>query len=98
VCHGPAALVPIKLSNGDALIKGKRLTAFTNDEEEAAQLTAAMPFSLENKLVELGAKFEKKDVWQEYIVRDGRLITGQNFASANAIALEFVKVIKEITG
>jgi len=97
VCHGPAALVPIKLSNGDALVKGKRVTAFSNAEEEAVKLTSAMPFSLEDKLVELGAKFEKKDLWQEYVVRDGRLITGQNPASSTALALEFVKVTKEIT-
>lgn len=55
ICHGPAALVNIKLSNNKYLIEGKSVTAFTNDEEKAVQLTKVMPFLLETKLIERGA-------------------------------------------
>ncbi|KNC99431.1 uncharacterized protein SPPG_05672 [Spizellomyces punctatus DAOM BR117] len=79
VCHGPAAIVNIKLSNGDSLVKGKRVTSFSNSEEDAVQLSPVMPFLLENALKSAGAKYEKaaKD-WEAHVVVDGRLITGQN--------------------
>jgi putative intracellular protease/amidase len=90
VCHGPAALVNIKLKNGDYLVKGIELTAFSNAEEEAAGLTKIMPFLLETKLVERGAKFSKADLWQEKVVVSQRLVTGQNPASAAAVAKAIV--------
>lgn len=95
VCHGPAALVNVKLSNGKYLVSGKKLTAFTNEEEEAVKLTEVMPFLLETELVKKGAEFLEKDNWKENVVVDGRLITGQNPASAKKLGKEIVKLLKE---
>jgi putative intracellular protease/amidase len=94
VCHGPAALVNIKLSNGKYLIEGKSVTAFTNDEEEAAQLTDIMPFLLETKLIERGAIFKNAGLWQENVVINGRLVTGQNPASARAVGEAIVHILE----
>jgi putative intracellular protease/amidase len=93
VCHGPAALINVKLSNGDYLVTGKKITAFSNAEEEAAQLTKVMPFLLQTSLEKRGAIYEKSDLWQKKVVVDGRLITGQNPASASGVATEALKLI-----
>lgn len=85
VCHGPAGIVNIKLNNGKFLVDGKRVNSFTNEEEKAVKLENKVPFLLESKLKERGAKFEKSELWQEHVTVDGRLITGQNPASATAI-------------
>ncbi|MCJ1465895.1 hypothetical protein MMC07_004514 [Pseudocyphellaria aurata] len=83
VCHGPAALVNAKLSDGSYLIQDKELTAFSNAEEDQMGLSKAMPFMLETDLVNNGAKFVKADEpFGEKVVVAGRLITGQNPASA----------------
>lgn len=86
VCHGAAGLVSATTALEDPIVKGRRLTAFTNQEEEAVGLTEQMPFLLETRLRELGAKFENKDNFQPYSVRDGQLVTGQNPASSEAVA------------
>jgi len=85
VCHGPAALVNLQLSNGAYLVAGKTVAAFTDDEEAAAGLTNVVPFLLESTLVARGAKHQKAALWQENVAVDGRLITGQNPASAGAV-------------
>jgi putative intracellular protease/amidase len=86
VCHGPAALVDVRLSSGEFLVAGKRVTGFSNAEEEAAQLTQVVPFLLESALVERGGRYEKAgDLWQEHVVSDGRVVTGQNPASAAGV-------------
>jgi putative intracellular protease/amidase len=88
VCHGPAALTHVKLTSGGYLLDGQRVTGFSNSEEAAVGLTDAMPFSLEDKLKEAsGGKYEKADDWAAKVVvaRDGRLITGQNPASASGV-------------
>ena len=85
VCHGPAALVDVCLSSGDYLVAGKRVTGFSNDEEEAAELTKVVPFLLESALVERGGRYQKAGLWQEHVVTDGRLVTGQNPASAAGV-------------
>merc|ERR1719436_965078 len=65
VCHGPAALVPLVLSDGKPLIEGHKVTSFTNKEEDAVQLTDAMPFPLETKLKDLGGEFTcADDMWK----------------------------------
>ena len=100
VCHGPAGLVNIKLSNGKYLVDGKKVNAFTNEEEVAVKLNNVVPFLLEDKLKERGAKFEKSGLWQSHVVTDQRLITGQNPQSAQALGeaiLEQLKV-QQITG
>jgi putative intracellular protease/amidase len=85
VCHGPAGLVNIKLSNGKYLVDGKRINAFTNEEEIAVGLEKVVPFMLETTLIERGAIFEKSGLWQNHVAVDGRVITGQNPASAHSV-------------
>ncbi|MGC4041872.1 MAG: type 1 glutamine amidotransferase domain-containing protein [Flavobacterium sp.] len=85
VCHGPAGLVNIKLSNGKFLVEGKKINAFTNEEEVAVKLDKVVPFLLESKLIERGAIFEKSGLWQSHVVTDQRVITGQNPQSAKAV-------------
>lgn len=93
VCHGPAALVNIKLSNGRYLIEGKRLTAFSNAEEIAAELSDIMPFLLESKLVDRGAIYSSAGLWQKHITVDDRLVTGQNPASAEGVGEAVATII-----
>ena len=86
VCHGPAALVNVKLSDGSYLIKGKEVTAFSNAEEDQAGLSKEMPFMLETDLGTNGGKFVKAaEPWGEKVVVSGKLITGQNPASAAGV-------------
>ncbi|MBO0931433.1 DJ-1/PfpI family protein [Fibrella aquatilis] len=94
VCHGPAGLVNIKLSDGRYLVDGKRVNAFTNEEEIAVKLETVVPFLLESKLIERGAKFEKAGLWQPKVVVDGRLVTGQNPASATSVAEALLQVLQ----
>ncbi|MGE8552739.1 MAG: type 1 glutamine amidotransferase domain-containing protein [Chryseobacterium jejuense] len=91
VCHGPAGLVNIKLNNGKYLVDGKKINAFTNEEESAVKLTDVVPFLLENKLKERGAKFEKSGLWQNHVVTDQRVITGQNPQSAKSVGEAILK-------
>lgn len=93
VCHGPAALVNVKLNNGSYLVDGKNVAAFSNSEEEAAGLTKVMPFLLESKLLERGANYSKNSLWQKHVVVDQRLVTGQNPASASGVGEAVVKLL-----
>lgn len=86
VCHAPAALKNVKDINGEPLIKGKKVAAFSNSEETAGQSTDAIPFSLEDMLKQKGANYVKGNDWQPFAVADGLLITGQNPASAELVA------------
>ncbi|TDD78907.1 type 1 glutamine amidotransferase domain-containing protein [Flavobacterium caseinilyticum] len=85
VCHSPAALKNVKV-NGEFLVKGKKLTGFSNTEEEAVGLTNVVPFLLEDALQTNGATYSKVGDWQPYAVEDGLLITGQNPASSKLVA------------
>ncbi len=95
VCHGGAALVDIKLSNGERLIKGKSVAAFTNEEEQSLGTAEIIPFLLQDKLIERGANFIIGKPWQENVVVDGRLITGQNPASAKKVAQNIIKALEQ---
>ncbi len=95
VCHGPAGLVNIKLNNGKYLVEGKKINAFTNEEESEVKLTNVVPFLLEDKLKERGAKFEKSGLWQNHVVTDQRVITGQNPQSAKSVGEAIVKELKK---
>ncbi|ATB30349.1 type 1 glutamine amidotransferase domain-containing protein [Melittangium boletus] len=95
VCHGPAALVGVKGPDGKPLVNGKRLAAFSNAEEKAAKFDAIVPFPLETRLRELGARYESGPMWSSFAVRDGRLITGQNPASSAATAREVISALSE---
>lgn len=91
VCHGPAALVDIRLSNGKYLVDGQSVTGFTNSEEAAVGLTEVMPFLLESKMRERGARFESAANFQCKVAINKGLITGQNPASATAAAEAIVE-------
>ncbi|MFG2192120.1 type 1 glutamine amidotransferase domain-containing protein [Streptomyces sp. NPDC048639] len=95
VCHGPAALVNLTLSDGSYLVAGKNLAAFTNDEEEAAGLTNEVPFALQSKLEERGAKHSGAPNFEAHVVTDGRLVTGQNPASAPGLGEALVRVLSD---
>src|SRR5690606_20733211 len=95
VCHGPAGLVNVQLSNGKYLIEGKKINAFTNEEETAVKLDKVVPFLLETKLIERGAKFEKSGLWQPHVVIDQRLVTGQNPQSAKEVGMAVLKLLQE---
>ncbi len=82
VCHGPSGLVNIRLSNGKYLVDSKKINAFTNEEEVAVGLDKVVPFLLETKLIERGARFEKSGLWQKHVSVDQRVVTGQNPQSA----------------
>lgn len=86
VCHGPAALVNVRLEDGSFLVEGKRIAAFTDAEEAAVQLEEVVPFSLESVLKERGACHEASPNFEQKIVTDGRLVTGQNPASAQGVS------------
>jgi len=86
VCHAPSVLVNVKLPDGGPLVKGKDVTGFSNSEEDAVKLTSVVPFSLEDKLLALGALYTKGYNWTSYVKSDGDLITGQNPASSEAVA------------
>ena len=91
VCHGPAGLVNIRLNNGKYLVDGKKINAFTNEEESEVKLTNVVPFLLENRLKERGAQFEKSGLWQNHVVADQRVITGQNPQSAKSVGEAILK-------
>ncbi|WP_253679869.1 type 1 glutamine amidotransferase domain-containing protein [Tenacibaculum mesophilum] len=94
VCHGPSALVNIKLSNGNYLVDGKIVSVFTNEEEANVKLENVVPFLLEDKLIERGATVDKAAMWQEKVSVDERLVTGQNPASAKLVAEKIVELLK----
>jgi putative intracellular protease/amidase len=91
VCHGPAGLVGVKLSDDTPLVAGKTLTAFTDEEERETTLDKDVPFLLETRLRELGAEFIGKDNWADHLKADGKLITGQNPQSTISVAKEVVE-------
>ena len=78
VCHGPAGLLQAIDQNGNSILKNKKVTGFTNDEENSVGLTKVVPFLLEDRMKELGSKFERGQDFKQFVVSDGRLITGQN--------------------
>lgn len=92
VCHAPGVLHRVTYKGGP-LVKGKRLTGFSNSEEEQVQLTKVVPFLVEDELKRLGARFEKGPDWQSFVIVDGRLITGQNPASSTGAAEALLKLI-----
>ena len=94
VCHAPSALLNAKDENGEPLVKGKKVTGFTDTEEEAVQLTNVVPFLLEDELKEKGGIYSKKDDWASYVVQDGLLITGQNPASSEEAAKQLLALLK----
>jgi len=94
VCHAPAALINVKAENGEPLVKGKKVTGFSNTEEEAVGLTKVVPFLLEDELKKLGAHYSNETYWSSFVQQDGLLITGQNPASSEAVAKLLLKSLQ----
>ncbi len=94
VCHSPAVFHRV-MYQGAPLVKGKRVTGFTNGEEEAVHLTHVVPFLVEDELKRVGGLFEKAPDWQSFAIVDGRLVTGQNPASSTAAANSLLKVLAQ---
>ena len=92
-CHGPVGLVDCCKPDGTPLVAGKAVTCFADSEEEAVQLAATVPYLLESKFKEQGAKYEKADDWHPNVVVDGKLVTGQNPQSSVACAAEVIKLL-----
>ncbi|WP_174435345.1 type 1 glutamine amidotransferase domain-containing protein [Psychroserpens damuponensis] len=94
VCHAPAALKNVKGTDGEPLVKGKKVTGFTNSEEDAVGLTKVVPFLVEDMLNENGGIYSKKEDWAAYAIQDGNLITGQNPASSELVAEKLLESLK----
>tara|TARA_R110002096_G_scaffold151508_1_gene314123 strand:- start:2355 stop:3041 length:687 start_codon:yes stop_codon:yes gene_type:complete len=86
VCHAPAALKNVKNISGEPLVKEKKVTGFTNSEEELVGLTNVVPFLVEDMLKEKGGIYSKSNDFEAYALEDGLLITGQNPASSQKVA------------
>jgi putative intracellular protease/amidase len=93
VCHGPAGLLNVTLSDGSHLVAGRRVSAFTNDEERAVGMTDIVPFLLADALAEKGATFDAAPSFIPHVVVDGQLVTGQNPASATDVAKAAVAAV-----
>lgn len=94
VCHGPVALVGATRSDGCPLVAGKRISAFTNTEEQAVGLAEVVPFLLQDRIAALGATFVKSEDFTSHVVTDGHLVTGQNPQSSVAGAEAVLALLK----
>lgn len=95
VCHGPAGLLNIKLSDGTPLIQGKRLDSFTNEEERANGTADVVPFLLQSQLEQRGCIFDEMAPWSDHVVTDGRLVTGQNPQSALSLGHTLLQLLTQ---
>ena len=86
VCHAPAVFLNVTRSDNTPLVSGKKVTGFSNNEEEAVGLTDVVPFLLEDELRNKGGEYSQGDDWSPNCVTDGMLVTGQNPASSEAVA------------
>jgi len=95
VCHGPTALLNVKLSDGSNLLEGKKVNSFTEAEEniDKHELGDVIPFMLDEALIKQGALFSYAEPFESCVVTDGSLVTGQNPASASSVAIEMIKLI-----
>jgi len=92
VCHAPGVLHRVQFQ-GEPLVKGKRVTGFTNGEEAAVNLTHVVPFLVEDELKRIGGIYEKAADWAPFAIVDGRLVTGQNPASSTVAAKTLMQVL-----
>jgi putative intracellular protease/amidase len=95
VCHAPGVFKNVKFSNGDAFVKDKNVTGFSNSEEDAVKLTDVVPFLVETELKNLGGNYTKTADWGVHVVVDGLLITGQNPASSEEVAEKIIMQLKK---
>ncbi|MFD1911121.1 type 1 glutamine amidotransferase domain-containing protein [Halodurantibacterium flavum] len=94
VCHAPGVLRDVKGADGAPIVKGRKVTGFTNSEEEGVGLTKVVPYLVEDTLKERGAEFVKGDDWGSFVVQDGLLITGQNPASSAEAARRVIAALE----
>ncbi len=94
VCHSSAVFHRV-MYKGAPLVKGKRVTGFTNGEEEAVHLTKVVPFLVEDELKRVGGRYEKAPDWESFAITDGRLVTGQNPASSTAAAHALLELVMQ---
>lgn len=94
VCHGPAGLLNVTLGSGCLLVDGKAVSSFSNEEERAVGLSETVPFLLEDALIDRGANHTKAGEFAKHAVADGRLVTGQNPASAVKVAELMVEALR----
>ncbi|NSX33270.1 type 1 glutamine amidotransferase domain-containing protein [Brevundimonas vesicularis] len=94
VCHAPGVLKSVNGPDGKPLVNGRKVTGFTNSEEEAVGLTDVVPFLVENVLTANGGDYSKGPDWGSYVLTDGRLVTGQNPGSSHAAAEALLKLLK----
>ncbi|WP_293872319.1 type 1 glutamine amidotransferase domain-containing protein [Flavobacterium sp.] len=95
VCHAPSVLLNVKNKEGNNLVKGKKVTGFSNTEEIAVKLDKIVPFLLEDELKMKGGIYSKKGDWESYVVVDGLLITGQNPASSGAVTKALLAILQK---
>lgn len=98
VCHGPVVLLNVKLSNGKLLLDGKKITSFTEAEEGIKKhyLKEVIPFMLDNELKSQGAYFSNKNPFENNVIIDDKIITGQNPASASAVAKAVIEKLASV--
>jgi len=96
VCHAPGVLRHVKTPDGKSLVQGKKVTGFTDGEEEEVGLTKVVPFLVEDEMINLGATFSKVKNWGVHTVTDGQLITGQNPASSGPAAKVLIEKLNEM--
>lgn len=94
VCHAPAVFRDVKDSDGKPFLKGRKVTGFSNSEEDAVQLTDFVPFLVEDMVQEKGAHYSRGDDFTSYVVTDGQLITGQNPPSSEATAKAVIEALQ----
>ena len=94
VCHAPGVLKSVNGPDGKPLVNGRKVTGFTNSEEEAVGLTDVVPFLVENVLTANGGDYSKGPDWGSYVLTDGKLVTGQNPGSSHAAAEALLKLLK----
>jgi len=98
VCHAPAVLRDVMGADHSPLVRGRRVTGFSNTEEDAAGLSEIVPFKVEDMLVSRGAIYSKAPDWQPYVVTEGLLVTGQNPASSAGAAQALLELVRTGTG
>jgi len=96
VCHAPGVLRHVKSPDGKPVVQGKKVTGFTDGEEEDVGLTNVVPFLVEDELINLGATFSKVKNWGVHTVTDGHLISGQNPASSGPAAKVLIEKLNEM--
>src|ERR1039457_2574606 len=96
VCHAPAAFVNVRGKDGEYLVKGKRVTGFTNAEEQAVGLSAVVSFRLKDRLKERGAVYSNAVNWTPHVQVDGKLVTGQNPASSAPVTKALLTLLHSV--